>query len=118
MLFVDGKLTIFAREPGTTTLTIQSTDQLTGSAEAELEVTVLEVQSDVRISFDPEPGPRGVISDIVIEATSVNGRDLNQNNTFFGIDVVGAGSIHSRYPPRLKTAITDPAQRNAGSRDA
>ena len=109
LLFVDGKLTILAREPGTTILTIQSTDQLTGSAEAELEVTVLEVQSDVRVSFDPEPGPRGVISDIVIEATSVNGRDLNQNNTFFGIEVGGAGSIHSRYPPRLKTAITDPA---------
>ena len=109
LLFVDGKLTIITGQPGTTTLTITSTDQLTGYAETEMEITVLEVQPDVRVTFDPEPGPRGVISDIMIEATSVNGEVLNQNNTIFGIEVAGAGSVHTRYPPRLKTAVTDPA---------
>ena len=34
----------FLREPGTTTLRIESTDQLRGYAEAELEVTVLTVR--------------------------------------------------------------------------
>ena len=61
------------------------------------------------MSFNPEPGPRGVISDIVIEAMSDDGRPLNQNNTLFGIEVTGSGSVHSRFPPRLKTAVTEPA---------
>ena len=61
------------------------------------------------MSFNPEPGPRGVISDIVINAMSDDGRPLNQNNTLFGIEVTGSGSVHSRFPPRLKTAVTEPA---------
>ena len=40
---------------------------------------------------------------------SDDGRPLNQNNTLFGIEVTGSGSVHSRFPPRLKTAVTEPA---------
>lgn len=106
---IDGKFILKSGGPGSTTVKIESTDQLTGFAQAELEITVIEIQSDIRVGFDPEPGPRGVDSDILIEATSADGQIVNQSNTLFQVEVVGAGSMHSRFPPRMKTAVSDPA---------
>lgn len=105
----NGKFMLIANNPGKTVVSIKSSVELTGFAESELEITVVDLQNDPIISFDPEPGPRGVISDINIQAEGGNGENYNQDNTLFEVSVVGSGSIHSRYPLRLKTSIAEPA---------
>jgi len=105
----NGKFMLISNNPGETVVRIKSSVELSGFAESELEITVIDLQIEPIISFDPEPGPRGVISDIKIQAEGINGDYYNQDNTLFEVNVVGSGSIHSRHPLRLKTSISEPA---------
>jgi len=105
----NGRFMLIANNAGKTVVRIRSSVELTGFAESELEITVIDIQNEPIINFDPEPGPRGVISDINIQAEGKDGENYNQDNTLFEVNIVGSGSIHSRYPLRLKTSISEPA---------
>lgn len=99
---------IHALEQGTSTVTISSTDLVHGDASAELELTVVELKT-LEIGFDPVPGPRGLTSDLIIQAKGVEGVEFTHNNGLFEIHIEGPASLQSRFPPRIKTGKSEPA---------